>query len=157
MVKDPPPCVDTTPVPTDEGLSQRAIAEKRIANRSCGGCHEKFEPLAFGLEKFDGLGGFHQIDHHGNPLREDGEVLFPGDPAATPYRSSAELMNLLANSKRVKETIAWKLAQFSMGRALQVSDLPAMEKICFESEKDGGTYQALIEAIILSDLVQTTR
>ena len=37
VVKDPPPCVDTTPVPTKAGLSQRVIAEGRIANEACGG------------------------------------------------------------------------------------------------------------------------
>ena len=56
VVKDPPPCVDTSPVPSKPELTQRAIAEQRIANKKCGGCHGKFEPLAFGLERFDGLG-----------------------------------------------------------------------------------------------------
>ena len=42
VVKDPPPCVDTTPVPTKPGLSQRMIAEERIANETCGGCHGRF-------------------------------------------------------------------------------------------------------------------
>ena len=36
VVKDPPPCVDTTPVASQPGLSQRSIAEKRIANANCG-------------------------------------------------------------------------------------------------------------------------
>ena len=42
-VKDPPPCVDTTPVATKPGLTQRSIAEDRVANKSCGGCHGKFD------------------------------------------------------------------------------------------------------------------
>ncbi|HIE95942.1 MAG TPA: DUF1588 domain-containing protein, partial [Fuerstia sp.] len=32
VVKDPPPCVDTTPVPTKAGLTQRSIAMQRISN-----------------------------------------------------------------------------------------------------------------------------
>ena len=99
VVKDPPPCVNTTPVPTGPGLTQRAIAEERISMDACGGCHAKFEPLAFGLEKFDGLGAFHQRDHHGNPLREDGEILIPGESQPKSYATSAELMNILANSE----------------------------------------------------------
>ena len=154
VVKDPPPCIDTTPVPTSEGQSQRAIAEKRIANKSCGGCHEKFEPLAFGLEKFDGLGAFHEKDEHGNRLREDGEILFPGEAKPVAYRSIGELMNFLAESGRTRETIAWKLTQFAIGRPLGPTDLAAMESIISQLEKSGGTYRGLIEAIILSDLVQ---
>ncbi|HEY2250285.1 MAG TPA: DUF1592 domain-containing protein, partial [Planctomycetaceae bacterium] len=44
-VRNPPPCVDTTPVPTKPGLTQRAIAESRLANQKCAGCHAQFEPL----------------------------------------------------------------------------------------------------------------
>ena len=39
----------------------------------------KFEPLAFGLEQFDGLGAFHEKDEFGNVLRADGELLIPGN------------------------------------------------------------------------------
>ena len=77
VVGDPPPGLDVTPVPTRAGLSQRVIAEMRITNKSCGGCHAKFEPLAFGLERFDGTGAYHEIDEHGNRLRDDGNILFP--------------------------------------------------------------------------------
>jgi len=156
-VKDPPPCVDTTPVPTKTGLTQRGIAEQRIANRTCGGCHAKFEPLAFGLEKFDGLGAFHEADEHGNPLRDDGEILFPGTAQPVPYKSSAELMNLLAASERVRECLTWKLAQFAVGRPLVAADRPVLDKIHAQAQKEGGTYPSLITAIVLSDLVQLTR
>ena len=156
-VKDPPPGVDTTPVPSRAGLTQRAIAEKRIQDRSCGACHSKFEPLAFGLEKFDGLGTFRTEDEHGNPLRDDGEILFPGESAPIPYQNAAELMNLLAQSERVQENITWKVAQFALGRPLTQADAPILQKIHLLAQKSGGTYKSLIKAIILSDLVQTTR
>jgi hypothetical protein len=71
VVRDPPPGVDTTPIPSKPGLTQRAVAESRLANKNCTGSHAKFEPLAFGLEKFDGLGSFHETDEHGNKLRDD--------------------------------------------------------------------------------------
>jgi len=156
-VSDPPPCVDTTPVPTKPGLSQRKIAEARIANQACGGCHSKFEPLAFGLEKFDGLGTFHEVDHHGNRLRDDGEILFPGADKPVPYQSSAELMNLLAKSERVQQTLTRKVTQFALGRPLTQSDEPALESIHQSARKNGGSYADVITAIVLSDLVRKTR
>ena len=155
-VNDPPPCLDTTPVPTEPGLTQRGIAEARIANTSCGGCHAKFEPLAFGLEKFDGLGARHDQDEHGNELRDDGEILIPGAAEAAPYRSSAELMDLLAGSDRVRKTLTWKLTQFALGRPLVATDAPIVEQIHHNAQQEGGTYASLITAIVLSDLVQTT-
>lgn len=157
IVKDPPPCVDTTPVPTKAGLTQRLIAEARIANKACGGCHSRFEPLAFGLEKFDGLGRFHDKDEHGNELRDDGEILFPGEGKSIAYESSTELMNLLAESERVRESLTWKVTQFSLGRPLVAADATIVGRIHAESQKNGGTWQSLISAIVASDLVQLTR
>ena len=157
IVKDPPPGLDTTPVPSKPGLSQRRIAEMRIANVSCSACHTKFEPLAFGLERFDGLGSYREKDEHGNTLREDGEILVPGTAKSVKYKTSAELMNLLAGSERVRETITWKVTQFALGRPLAASDARTIDKIHKTSQKGGGTYSSLITAIVMSDLVQMTR
>ena len=127
----------------------------RLSKASCSGCHVKFEPLAFGLEKFDGLGAFHQADKHGNRLREDGEVRFPGRPGSLAYKTSQELMKLLAASPRVRETLTWKVVQFSMGRPLGAKDARSVAEIHKASQKAGGTYQSLVTAIILSDLVRS--
>jgi hypothetical protein len=154
QVGDPPPCVDTTPVPTKPGLSQRAIAEARLADNACAGCHSKFEPLAFGLEIFDGLGGFHEKDEHGNELRDDGEIHIPGDEKPVSYKSCAELMDLLAGSERVKKNITRKVTQFAIGRPLVAADEPVIEKIYAATQEGGGTYESLIKAVVMSDLVQ---
>lgn len=157
MVSAPPPGLDTTPVPSQPGLSQRGVAESRITNQSCGGCHSRFEPLAFGLERYDGVGAFHVKDEHGNTLREDGEILIPGAAKPIPYKTSAELMTLLANSERVKESLTWKVTQFALGRPLVSADARIVKQIHQSSQKQGGTYASLITAIVTSDLVLMTR
>jgi hypothetical protein len=153
-VDDPPPCVDTTPVPPKPGMSQRAIAMQRIENKSCVGCHSKFEPLAFGLERLDGVGAYHETDEHGNELRDDGEILFPGHEEAVHYESSAEMMDLLAASPRVRRAITRKLTQFAIGRPLTEVDEPIVEKIHQAATAEGGTYADLMQEIVMSDLVQ---
>jgi len=150
----PPPCVDTSPVPTKPGLTQRGIAMERINNTSCGGCHSRFEPLAFGLEKFDGIGGFSEKDRHGNPLRDDGEILLPGTDQPVKYDSSQQLMEILASSDRVRMGITRKLVQFAISRPLASSDEAIVRQIHQEAQSRGGTYQAVMRAIVLSDLVQ---
>lgn len=157
VVNDPPPCVDTTPVPTRPGRTQRAIAGQRITNKKCGGCHSKFEPLAFGLEKFDGLGAFFEKDPHGNRLREDGQILFPGAAQSIAYKTSAELMNQLAASDRVRLSITWKLAQFAAGGPLGARDARTVDTLHQAAQEQGGTYAALITAIAMSDLMRTTQ
>jgi hypothetical protein len=157
VVRDPPPDVDTTPVPSTPGRSQRMVSEQRIANRSCTGCHARFEPLAFGLEKFDGLGAFHTVDAHGNNLREDGQILFPGDDQPVEYKTSRELMDRLAKSERVRETFTWKITQFSLGRPLRADDARTVAEIHRAAWQAGGTYAQIMIALVTSDLVMLTR
>ncbi len=157
VVRDPPPCVDTTPAAPRPGLTQRAIAEQRIANKSCTGCHSKFEPLSFGLERFDGLGAFHWQDRHGNKLREDGIVSFPGEEELVAYKSTAQLMDLLADSPRVRESLTWKVTQFAVGRPLGPEDASIVARIHQAAQDGGGTWSSLMTAIVMSDLVWTTR
>ncbi len=156
-VNAPPPCVNVVPPPSKAGLTQRGIAETRVANEQCGVCHVRFEPLAYGLEKFDGIGGYHDKDKFGNTLREDGEVLFPGESKPVKFASSAELMNLLAGSERVQESLTWKVTQFALGRPLVAVDAPAVRAIHEVAQKNGGTYASLVTAIVLSDLVRMSR
>jgi hypothetical protein len=152
-VDDPPPCVDTTPVPTKAGLTQRSIAESRLANQSCTGCHSKFEPFAFGLEKFDGLGAYSDKDEHGNKLRDDGTIVFPESDESISYKNSAELMGILARSERVRKGLTRKLTQFAIGRPLTSTDSEVIDRIHETAQQGGGTYGSLITAIVTSELV----
>lgn len=156
-VGDPPPGLDTTPVPTSPGKTHRAIATVRVQSESCGGCHVRFEPLAFGLECYDGIGAFQTVDEHGNQLRQDGEILFPGHAKPITYQTSAEMMDLLASSDRVKQCLTRKVSQFLLGRPLDLTDAASLRSIHEKSQQNGGTYQSLIMEIVLSDRVLTTQ
>lgn len=156
-VKPPPPDLDTTPVPASPGQSNRMISMVRIGDNSCGGCHARFEPLAFAFEKFDGVGGFHERDEFGNELREDGELTVPGVVDTVNYETVAQLADLLAESERVSQTLTWKVSQWALGRPLTLEDAPALDRIHAEAKKEGGTYPAVIAALVGSDLVLTTK
>ena len=154
VVNAPPPCVNTTPPATAAGLTQRSIAEMRIADQTCGVCHVRFEPLAFGLEKFNGIGAYHEMDQHGNRLRDDGQILFPGEADSVKYEGVGELMDLLAASERVKQSLTWKVVQFSLGRPLTAGDAEDVEAIHAKCQENGGGYRELMRSLIHSDLVQ---
>ena len=155
-VKDPPPGTDTTPVASKPGFSQRRISEVRMSDKACGGCHVKFEPLAFALERYDGVGAYHIQDSFGNDLHQEGEILLPGAAVPAKYNTTGELMDILANSERVGENITWKIAQFVLGRPLATSDRPSLTKVHREALKNGGTYAAVIAALATSDLIRMT-
>jgi len=151
-----PPGTDTTPVPTKRGQSQRTVSDIRLKASACSGCHAKFEPLAFALEKFDGIGAWSPRDRHGNDLREDGVFHFPGEPQPVTFQSSADFMDLLARSARVQKGITRKALQFALGRPLTGADTAALDAIHDTAQKSGGTYPALLTAIATSELLRTT-
>lgn len=151
-VKDPPAGVDTTPVPSAPGLSHRVVAERRMLDESCGGCHAKFEPLAFGLEQYDGLARYAKRDHFGNDLREDGEILIPGTSQLINYKNSRQLMDLLAKSSRVRQNIIWKLTQFALGRPIANSDRPHLDTL-FLNVREQQTYQNVLLNLATSPII----
>ena len=64
-------------------------------------------------------------------------------------------MDLLAGSERVRETITWKLAQFALGRPLGGADAAAVKAVHQAAQKRGGTYEAVVTELVLSEMVQT--
>ena len=130
---------------------------KRIANPACGGCHSRFEPLAFGLGKFDGIGAYHDVDEHGNKLQDHGEILFPGTASPVHYESADELMDLLAASDRVSQSLTWKVTQFAIGRPPGAEDAAVVQEIHRRAHANGGTWPAILKAIIASDLIRNVR
>ena len=155
VVSPPPPGLDTSPIPTKPGVSHRVAAEMRIGDENCGGCHARFEPLAFGLEKFDGLGTWFDVDQHGNQLREDGEVRVPGEAGPREFQTVGELMDILAENDRVAESLTWKLVQFALGRTLTAADAPTVTAVHRAAVAgDGGTYQSVVTELVLSALIR---
>lgn len=152
-----PPGTDTTPVHPEPGLSRRLIAEQRLADNSCGGCHARFEPWSFAFEKYDGVGTWMDRDEHGNDLRQDGEVVFPGEGQPRRFETTAELLDMLAASERVQMTLTRKLTQFALGRPLVESDTPEVRRIHEAAAAHGHTYVGTLRAILASDLVLKTR
>lgn len=152
-----PPGTDTTPVHSEPGLSRRLIAEQRLADNSCGGCHSRFEPWSFAFEKYDGVGTWMDRDEHGNDLRQDGEVVFPGEGEPRRFETTAELLDMLAASERVQMTMTRKLTQFALGRPLVESDTPEVRRIHEAAAAHGHTYVGTLRAILASDLVLKTR
>jgi hypothetical protein len=67
------------------------------------------------------------------------------------------LMDILAGSERIRETITLKLTQFALGRPLVKTDACALAEIHRSGWDNGGTYAGLITAIVTSDLVRMIR
>jgi hypothetical protein len=122
-------------------LTRRTYSEERLANEACAGCHGQFDPFAYALEPFDGIGRFRTEDAAGNPLRSDGEVF--GRRFADP----AGYADVLAGAPQVLECLTKKQLQFALGRPLEAADDAVLAEVQERFARGGATYLALVRAI----------
>jgi hypothetical protein len=152
----PPPPPNAGELPPDgkseKGLSLREQLELHRKNPECAGCHNKMDPLGFGLENFDAIGRWRtQLD--GKPLDTSGTL--PGGDA---FSGPAELKQVLLKRKaEFQQNLARKLLGFALGRELQAGgrrpgqfDQCVIDDCLKGLERDGGKAGAVFETIVLS-------
>ena len=150
-VDSPPVDVVMTMGEVMPGATQRTYSEQRSQNPACAGCHQQMDPLAYGLERFDGVGTYAERDAFGNELRSDGALVVPGVAEPQPFATIAEMMDLLAGNERVSDCFVLKSTQFALGRPLQPVDGCTLAQIRETFRASEGTYQDLMVAIATSD------
>jgi hypothetical protein len=68
------------------------------------------------------------------------------------YKTSRELMDLLAKSPRVRQNINWKLTQFALGRPIATQDRPHLDTLFTQVQKDQ-SYQNVLLHLATSPLI----
>ncbi|HJL46520.1 MAG TPA: DUF1592 domain-containing protein, partial [Polyangiaceae bacterium LLY-WYZ-15_(1-7)] len=146
-VPPPPPSVDATPPELAPGTAQRHASEERVASGTCGGCHSRFDPIAYAFDRFDAAGAFRAEDAHGNALFSDGALHAP-DGTVTSFADAGELAEVLAASPRARSCVVRKATQFALGRPLVAADACTVAEVLDDYEARGGRYEDLMLAIV---------
>jgi hypothetical protein len=146
----PPPPPDAGELPADDqsaaGLSFREQLELHRQKPSCAGCHEKIDPLGFGLENFDAIGRWRDTDANGKPV--DSLAVLPGDIS---FSSPAELKALLLSADELfLRNLVRKMLGYSLGRPLEYYDEPVISELVDELRANQLQIRPLIHAIIRS-------
>ncbi len=146
----PPPPPDAGVLPADDksadGLSFREQLELHREKPSCAGCHEKIDPLGFGLENFDAIGRWRSTNANGKPV--DSLATLPGD---IKFSTPAELKKLLlASDELFLRNTARKLLGYSLGRPLEYYDEPVISDLVKILRADHLYFRTLIHAITRS-------
>ena len=124
---------------------------------TCSVCHLQFEPVAWGLGRFQADGTYATQDHLGNALQEDGFLRLPGSVDELPYENVAEMMDLVATADASRECIGSKATQFAVGRALTGDDDCSMQEVQTRFAQSDGTWRDLVVAITLSPGFRSVR
>jgi hypothetical protein len=147
--KIPPPPPDTPTL--DESTVQasqltfRQQLETHRTKPECASCHDKMDPLGFGLENFDVLGRWRASDR-GYPVDAQGTL-----PSGRSFAGPAGLKAVLLERKEaILRHLARKLTGFAFGRELNKFDDCVIDRAMEELKRRDYRASVLIEVIATS-------
>jgi hypothetical protein len=145
----PPPPPNAGELPKDDrnanGLSFRKQLEMHRSRSECATCHQRMDPLGFGLENFDPIGRF-RTEQAGQPIDAAGEL-----PSGDKFNGPRELKAVLLKQKsEFVRNVARKLLGYALGRQLYRFDQCVIDDSIKALEADGYKASLLVERIALS-------
>lgn len=117
----------------------------------CWTCHEKMDPLGLPFEMFNHAGVYRDLELD-KPVDTSGEIVDSGDPALDGKVANAvEMIQKLAESKRVEQVFVRHAFRFWMGRNETINDAPALQDAWQAYRSSGGSMNALLTSLLTSD------
>jgi hypothetical protein len=144
----PPPNVPELP----ESTARKPLAgtlrqrmEQHRADPGCAACHRLMDPLGFGLENYDPVGGWRTSDGE-SEVDASGEL-----PDGRTFRGPGELKALLKEREHdFRRCLAEKLLTYALGRGLEWYDACAVERIATRCRDEGDRFSVLVAEIVKS-------
>ncbi|UJR86198.1 DUF1592 domain-containing protein [Sandaracinus amylolyticus] len=146
----PPGLMVTSPAP-DPTRTTRERFEEHRADPACAGCHDRIDPIGFGLEGFDAIGGFRTTEPSGLPIDTSGVLLGAGDGADGAFVGGAELAERLSQSDAVRDCVARQVYQYAQARVAAGGDECVLERVTERFAASDGDLRELLVAIATSD------
>jgi hypothetical protein len=146
----PPPPPEVKPLKEDRAietaLTVRQRMEQHRAQPSCAVCHNRMDPLGFGLENYDGVGTWRDTEA-GAPVDASGTL-----PSGESFRGPGELKAILkARRREFARCLTEKMLTYALGRGLEESDRCAVDRIVKDLESRGYRFSVLARGIASSD------
>ncbi|MBE7494597.1 MAG: DUF1592 domain-containing protein [Verrucomicrobiaceae bacterium] len=135
----------------DRGKTLREELAAHRRNESCASCHDKIDPIGFGLENFDAIGRFRDKEAD-KPVDASGTL--PGNIA---INGPAELRKAIQQhySDEFIRNVTQRLTAFALGRALKPQDEGLISRLLADLKKNDHRAAVLIESIVLSEAFRT--
>lgn len=142
----PPPNVPSLEdAKVDTAASLRERLEAHRADPSCASCHDRIDPLGFGLENFDAIGAWRDTEAD-RPIDNSGTL-----PGGERFAGPVELKRVLLERKHeFARCLAEKMLTYALGRGLEPYDEPTVRAIVRSVENDGYGMATLVYEIVRS-------
>ncbi len=107
-----------------ESVSLRQEMEQHRQNVACAACHSRMDPLGFGLENFNAIGAWRELDGT-DPVDTSGLL-----PSGRSFRGHQELKQILMDDRNAfVRGLTEKLFIYALGRGLERYDRPTLAAI----------------------------
>jgi len=165
----PPPASVPELDPEAPGFAQLSQKEQLAIHRdlsACVSCHKKIDPWGIPLEEFDAT-GLHRAEalrltakEKGGPRTERSFApvnAYDVMPDGAEIHGAESLKSYLLDQRRrdFARAMVVKLATYGLGRALEFTDEPAIDKLTDQFEERDYRLDSLIESIVQSELFLT--
>ena len=147
----PAPPADVPELPADEAkmgeLTVAQLLERHRADKSCAGCHARFDSFGLVFEGYGAVGERRTKDFGGRPV--DTRADFPDGSKVD------GLTGLVAYVQKQRgndflDNLCRKLLAYGLGRTLVLSDEATVADMRARLTKSGGKFAALVESIVTS-------
>ncbi len=170
-VPDVPITVDAQ-IPEDHHKTLRERVEAVTHKSECWKCHQRMNPLGFAFENYDDFGRFQTqepLEHEENivtkPTKKNGAYTYTtkaitsagrldgtGDPDLDGDVTDAiDMIDRLAKSERVRQSIIRHAFRYFMGRNEMLSDSKTLIDADQAYVNNGGSFQAVVVSLLTSD------
>ena len=137
------PNLDETKIGSASTLRQQM--EQHRTNPTCAACHARLEPLGFGLENFDAIGGWRTMDGK-FPIDSSGIL-----PDGRSFKGVVELKTILkADRAAFAEGVTDKLLTYALGRGLERYDRVTVKQIARQVAAKEYKFSSLVMEIVNS-------
>ena len=152
----PPPPPQVPQLAEGPAAAQTGTIRQRLelhrSKADCASCHNRLDPIGFGFENYDAIGGWRTLDGD-TQIDASGKL-----PSGESFAGPRELKQILKSRQtQVARCLAEKLLTYALGRGLERSDRCTVDDITAAAAKNGYKFSSLVDAIVASDTFQKRR
>jgi mono/diheme cytochrome c family protein len=146
----PPPPANVPSLDEDAvgaSASLRQQMEQHRKNPTCATCHTRMDPLGFGLENYDAVGAWRQMDGK-FPIDSSGVL-----PGGRTFQGADGLKTILAEDRDAfAECLAEKMLTYALGRGVSREDQPTVGQIVSRMRSNDYRFSSLVDGVVNSAL-----
>ena len=140
------PALENQDQQTTQNLTLRKRTELHRTNPVCANCHRLLDPIGFGLENFDAIGRWRDLDDNEEPIDASGEL-----PNGDRFTSPSELKAVIAGrTDQVSRNLVEKLLAYALCRRLEGFDEIVVDGLMQKIAEDGYRMQTVISEVVTS-------